>query len=52
MQSQNHKDSGISVLNSNPDLHFLQDVLSKRKTDFEIRLKISPQKANRVKIIT
>ena len=36
-QYLNRNDAGILVLNSDPDSHFLLAVLSKRKTDFEIR---------------
>ena len=36
-QYLNRNDAGILVLNSDPDSHFLLAVLSKQKTDFEIR---------------
>ena len=41
-------DTGILILNSDPDLHFFLTVLSKRKADFEIRSKSNiPSKQTR-----
>ena len=39
MQYPNCNDTGILVLNINPDSHYFLAVLCKRKTDFEIRSK-------------
>ena len=38
-QYPTRNDTGILMLNSDPDSHFFLAVLSKRKTDFEIRSK-------------
>ena len=40
-QYPTYNNAGILVLNSDPDSHFYLAVLSKRKTDFEIRSKLN-----------